>query len=273
MVGVFDSGIGGLSVLREAQSVLPQAHFVYVADSANAPYGERDDAWLQARCLVIANHLRTLPADLLLMACNTATAAATPNLRSNFPAWPIVGIEPGIKPAVQKSRTKRVGVMATAGTLGSARYSRLLAEHGQGAHVVAQPCTGLAMAIETGDESRIAELVKQHTEPLRRAEVDVVVLGCTHCAFASQWISRAMGPEVAIIDTAKAVARHAASLVKGMQREVPTPHEGATAPELWEPHSPLPTFLTTGQPQALERFANRWLGWTIKAQSLPTGPG
>ena len=195
-VGVFDSGVGGLSVLTALREHLPQARWVYVADSANAPYGERDEAWLQQRCLRLSHFLCLRGAKVLVVACNTATAATLPALRQAFPEVPIVGVEPGIKPAVLQSNSKRVGVWATGATLRSPRWAALLAEHGRGAQVYAQACNGLAWAIEQGDISAIQALVEQYTLPMRQARVDSLVLGCTHYAFARPWIEEAMGAEV-----------------------------------------------------------------------------
>jgi len=253
-VGVFDSGVGGLSVLPALERRLPQARLVYVADSGHAPYGEREDAWLQARCLKIAEFLKSRGAQMLVMACNTATAAAAPALRARHPGLPIVGIEPGIKPAVAQSARGRVGVMATEATLRSQRYARLLSEHGAGALVQAHACTGLAMAIERANVPTIAALVEQHTLPLRDLGVDTLVLGCTHYAFARPWIEAAMGPHVAIIDTADAVASRASSLAQVLQ---PNPYP-AQGPEFW----------TSGSPFELQAFAHRWLRRTIHARTL-----
>lgn len=270
VVGVFDSGVGGLSVLPALQHALPGAELLYVADSGHAPYGERDDAWLRERCAKVAEFLRSQGADLMVMACNTATAAAADELRALHPQWPIVGIEPGVKPAAAASTAKRVGVLATESTLRSRRYQRLLAEHGQEVEVVARACTGLAMAIERGDEHLIRQLVEAHTLPLREAQVDVVVLGCTHYPFAATQIRAAMGAEVRLIDTAEAVARRAASLVVRLY-----PSGDFAQPAGHPPSPPLNTavgggarFWTSGDPRWLESFAARWLGWAISAQRL-----
>lgn len=271
IVGVFDSGVGGLSVLPALRRSLPAARLVYVADSGNAPYGERDDAWLVNRCHLIARFLRTRGAHMMVMACNTATAAAAHSLRSHYPHWPIVGIEPGIKPAVQHSALGRVGVMATSATLRSTRFERLLAEHGQGAQVVAQACTGLAMAIEQGDEPQIERLVMQHTQAMRDAGVDSVVMGCTHYPFARPWIERAMGPGVNLVDTADAVARRAAQVALPMSTDGHlAPDESPDEPADDAARNPAPCeFWTSGDPAALEAFARRWLAWTVTAEPLP----
>jgi glutamate racemase len=260
-VGVFDSGVGGLSVLRALREHLPQAQWVYVADSANAPYGERDEGWLQQRCLHLSQFLCQRGAKLLVVACNTATAAALPALRQAMPDMPIVGVEPGLKPAVLQSTSKRVGVWATGTTLGSPRWAALMAAHGRGAQVHVQACKGLAWAIEQGDAHAVQALVEQYAKPMREAHVDTLVLGCTHYAFASPWIEQALGPEVVLIDTAAAVARRVASLVGGW----PPPPSGtpqASAVQMW----------TSAAPARLEGFAQRWLQWTVSAQALGALP-
>jgi glutamate racemase len=208
-IGVFDSGVGGLSILRAIRQTLPDADLIYFADSAHAPYGERDDRYILNRSLWIAEELIAQGCSVLVIACNTATAVAAPVLRQTWPHIPIVGIEPGIKPAVLQSKNGRVGVMATNSTLKSQRFARLLQQHGQGAHIVTQPCTGLAMAIESGNlqSHEVQSLVQHHCEPLRQVGVDTVVLGCTHYAFVSASIQTAMGANVTVIDTALAVAK------------------------------------------------------------------
>jgi glutamate racemase len=208
-IGVFDSGVGGLSVLRAIEQALPEANLHYFADSGHAPYGERDDTYVLERSKHIAAHLIAAGNEVLVIACNTATAVAAEALRQTWPHIPIVGVEPGIKPGVLASKNHRVGVMATSGTLKSQRFQRLLALHGQGTHIVTQACTGLALAIESGDlqSPQILELVQRHCAPLRQAGVDTVVLGCTHYAFARIAIEEALGPGVQVVDTAEAVAR------------------------------------------------------------------
>lgn len=270
VVGVFDSGVGGLSVLPALRQALPTAMLVYVADSGFAPYGERAEAWLIERCALMAGFLKQRGAHLMVMACNTATAAAVPTLRASYPDWPIVGIEPGVKPAVLSSRSGRIGVMATQATLRSARFERLLQGHGRDAHVVTLACTGLAMAIELGDQAQIESLVVKYTRVLRAEGVDTVVLGCTHYPFARPWIEEAMGPAVSIIDTSDAVARRAAALAWDAAPDVDE-REAASLPR--DRSDPMPAeFWTSGQPEALERFALRWLNWRIKAQRLPLLP-
>lgn len=212
-IGVFDSGVGGLTVLAELRRQLPGADFVYVADSAHAPYGERSDAFLVDRSRRITRFLIDHGATLVVVACNTATAAAIATLRAEF-AVPFVGIEPGVKPALRLSRNGRVGVMATPATLRSAKFDTLLRAHAAGSEVRLQPCAGLAEGIEQGrlDDAELLHKIETYCAPLRSARCDTVVLGCTHYPLVAPAIERALGPDVRLLDTAQAVARQAARL-------------------------------------------------------------
>jgi glutamate racemase len=218
LVGVFDSGVGGLSVLRAIQTVLPDQRFLYFADSAHAPYGERDDIYVLNRSTQIAEHLVVSQCHAMVIACNTATAVAADALRQRWPHIPIVGVEPGIKPAVALSKNRRVGVLATRSTLQSKRFIGLLERYGDGARIVGQACTGLAWAIESGDlqSGQIQDLVDRYCTPLKAANVDTVVLGCTHYAFVRNWIEQAMGPDVTVLDTAQAVAKEVARRLRDL---------------------------------------------------------
>jgi glutamate racemase len=255
-IGVFDSGVGGLSVLRAIQQTLPLARLHYFADSGHAPYGERNDAYVLERSNRIAAHLIAAGNEVLVIACNTATAVAADMLRQTWPHIPIVGVEPGIKPGVLASKNHRVGVMATSGTLKSQRFQHLLALHSQGTHIVTQACTGLALAIESGDlqSPKILELVQHHCEPLRQAGVDTVVLGCTHYAFVRIAIEDALGPGVQLVDTAEAVARETgrrvrdhSAMARGSDAKVPA----AAAPEL--------RLESSGDVGTLVQITQRWL--------------
>jgi glutamate racemase len=213
-IGVFDSGIGGLSVLRELYAALPSTSMRYLADSGHAPYGERGDAYVVERSVRIANHLVQQGAALLVVACNTATAAAVQTLRETWPALPVVGVEPGIKPAVAQTRNGRIGVMATPGTLASDKFQRLIQSEARHARLTLQPCPGLAALIEAGDfdAPALTSAIQAFCAPLKQAEVDTVVLGCTHYGFARQSIQRALGGNVVLVDTAEAIARRVSQL-------------------------------------------------------------
>lgn len=207
-VGIFDSGVGGLSVAREIRRALPAEHLLYLADTAYVPYGDRSEEWVRERSLTIGRWMQDRGAKVLVVACNTATGAALEALRAVL-AIPVIGLEPALKPAVRESASGRVGVLATTRTIGSARLRRLIDDHGGGTEVVRHPCPGLADLVEDGVlagpelESRIAEYVA----PLREAGVDTVVLGCTHYVFVKDAIARALGPGVRLMDSGEAIAR------------------------------------------------------------------
>ena len=216
-VGVFDSGLGGLSVLRVLCDTLPGVRWLYVADSGHAPYGERSEAHVLDRSDRITRFLRDQGARTVVLACNTATAVAIDALRAQHGDLSFVGMEPGLKPALQHSA--RVGVMATEATLRSPRFAALLARWQGQAEVVCVPCPGLAQAVESGDLDALAvrALVDRYTEPLRVQGVDTVVLGCTHYPWVAPLIQAALGPEVRLIDTAQAVAAQTARVLSSAQ--------------------------------------------------------
>ena len=256
-IGLFDSGLGGLSVLKAMRQHLPEAPLLYVADSAHAPYGERSEAFIIDRSLRLAQFLLEQGAQVLVVACNTATAAAVREIRTQHPHVPVVGVEPGVKPAVALSRTGRVGVMATPGTLSSQKFRDLVAAHGGHARVVLQPCPGLAREIEKGelDSPALRELVEGFCQPLRSAEVDTVVLGCTHYPFVAPLIQQAMGAQVQLLDTADAVARHTTRLIARLPA---APQPLAQGVHLW----------TTGEAQHLAQVARSWLNLTAPTTHL-----
>jgi glutamate racemase len=249
-IGVFDSGVGGLSVLRELRRALPGHALHYVADSGHAPYGERDETHVMDRSKRVVSHLVAHGAQAVVIACNTATAIAAAHLRAAWPQLPFIGVEPGIKPALALSRNGRIGVMATAATLASDKFQRLVATHGAGQFIHLQACVGLAAAIERGelDAPELLALIETHCRPLRDASVDTVVLGCTHYPFVQAAIQRALGSQVQIVDTAVAVARHAATLLA----------ESAIAHRPSDGESDM-LLETTGDASRFERFARRCL--------------
>lgn len=269
-IGLFDSGLGGLSVLRALRAHLPRARLLYIADSGNAPYGERDDAFIGQRALHITDFLLTQGAQAIVVACNTATAAAVHTLRQHLPELPIIGVEPGVKPAVALSANKRVGVLATPSTLASAKFKRLIELHGQGAHIVPQPCPGLAKEIESGvlDTPRLRELVATFAEPLRQAEVDTVVLGCTHYPFVAPLFQQALGPRVRILDTADAVARHTVRVCAQVSRIGGESPAHSTFDKTFYAQD-LTDLWSSGDPVHLSTVAWNWLGLRTEARALP----
>lgn len=207
-IGVFDSGIGGLSVLRELRRLMPAEAFIYFADSAHCPYGGRPQGEIQARAVAITEVLLGAGCKLIVVACNTATIAAVEHLRASYPV-PFVGMEPAVKPAAAASRSGVVGVLATGAALAGDKFHRLLAAHSSSVRVITQPCPGLVECVETGeiDGPHVAGLVQQYLAPLKAAGADVIVLGCTHYPFLRPVIERLAGPGVQVLDTGEAVAR------------------------------------------------------------------
>jgi glutamate racemase len=210
-IAVFDSGVGGLSVLRAIRERLPAESLLYVADSGHAPYGDRDVAFIRERAFAIVGELVRRGAKEIVIACNTATVVAAAALREAF-RLPIVALEPAIKPAVQHSRSGVIGVLATSRTLESEAVARLCAAHGGQAKVVLQACPGLVEAVERGevDSARATALLSQYLAAPLAAGADTLVLGCTHYAFLRDRIAAIAGPGVALLDSAEAVARQTA---------------------------------------------------------------
>lgn len=207
-VAVFDSGLGGLTVLRALRQRLPQEDFFYFADTRFLPYGDRPETFLRERGVLIAEALVRRGAKALVIACNTATAAAAEAIRAAIEV-PVVALEPGVKPAVGLTKTGVIGVLATTRTLASERFQRLVGNHANGHRVIAQPCPGLAEAIEAEgpDSAAVAALLDTFVAPLAAAAADVVVLGCTHYPCVSAAIARRMPAGTVLLDTGEPVAR------------------------------------------------------------------
>ena len=269
-IGVFDSGVGGLSVLQALRHELPHERFIYLADSGNAPYGdEKGEAFVQERTLAIARWLlQRHDIKALVVACNTATAAAVERLRASLPDLPAIGVEPALKPAAARSQTHHVGVLATRGTVGSARFERLREQHSAHTRFAVQACDGLARAIEQSTEeplpalesaAKIRALCAQYTGALgpfglKTGDIDTLVLGCTHYVFAKDALRELVGPDVLILDTGAAVARQTRRILT--QAAALAPEQAADG----EPAAPGRISLyTTGQLGALQAAAVRWL--------------
>ena len=206
-IGVFDSGVGGLSVLREIRALLPHEALLYVADSGFAPYGERSPGYVEQRSAAIADFLVAEGAKALVVACNTATAAIAPALRQRL-SIPVVAIEPAVKPAAMASRSGVIGVLATQQTLSSARFSRLVTEHAAGVDVLVEPCPDLVILVERGliAGPEATAVVGRHVRTLLDRGADTIVLGCTHFHFLRSVVQAAAGPNVTVIDPGAAVA-------------------------------------------------------------------
>lgn len=208
-IAVFDSGVGGLSVLRQLRALLPAEDFIYFADQAHVPYGPRPVSEIQAYSHSITRFFLEQGAKCVVVACNTATAAALDELRASFPQTLFVGMEPAVKPGAAATRTGKVGVLATAGTFESQRYASLMARFARHVTLYENPCTGLVPLIEAGqlDGARTHALLESCIGPMLEAGVDTIVLGCTHYPFVLPLIRTLAGPDVEIIDPAPAVAR------------------------------------------------------------------
>ena len=271
-IGVFDSGIGGLSVLQALLAELPHEHFVYLADNGHAPYGEKTDLFVRQRSLAIADHLiREHRIKALVVACNTATAAAIQELRQRHPHLPLIGVEPAIKPAAQLTRTGRVGVMATRGTVASDKFRRLLASLDGHAEFVVCACNGLASAIEQttlpahqdSAPAQVQALLAQYTAEMgpfgsAAGQIDTLVLGCTHYVFAQDTLQNLVGRDVQLVSTGEPVARQTRRLLEtgGLLQAGPAPQASAARLQLQ----------STGDPGGLQAAAQRWL-------QLPAGHG
>lgn len=251
-IAVFDSGLGGLTVLRALRARLPKEDFFYFADTRFLPYGDRPEAFLKERGVAIAKAIERRGAKALVIACNTATAAAAEAIRASV-ALPIVALEPGVKPAVALSAKAVIGVLATTRTLRSERFQRLVGQHAAHVSVLATPCPGLAEAIEMegAESARVERLLDDFVAPLALAGVDVVVLGCTHYPWVRAGIARRMPVGTQILDTGEAVARQlerllaAHSLLGNGSGHLSVATSGApaivsaTVDRLWGAHLPV----------------------------------
>lgn len=208
-VAVFDSGVGGLSVLKALLLELPHEHFVFLADEAYLPYGDKPQSVIASRVIEVAQALKQQGTKALVMACNTATAAAASQARQQWPQWPIVGIEPAVKPATLLTKTGVVGILATSNTVASARFQALVERFDPLARVVAKPCPGLVELIEQVpiDQNAVRELLRPVIEAFQQDNVDVIVLGCTHYPFVAPMIQQMAGEHVMVIETGRPVAR------------------------------------------------------------------
>ncbi|WP_353192554.1 glutamate racemase [Pandoraea pnomenusa] len=261
-IGVFDSGLGGLSVLQAVRALLPHESLLYVADSHFAPYGERPDAFIEQRSLAIGRWLRERGAKALVVACNTATAHGVAALRADAD-WPVVGVEPGIKPAAAASASGVIGVLATAATLRSARFADLLARHtAQGQRFLCQPGHGLVERIEAGDvdSTAVVTLLEQFIEPMLAQGADTLVLGCTHYPFLIPAIERRFGNALTLIDTGAAIARQLQRRLATAALQAPVAPDSADGGSI--------ALFTTADAHALQTMADRLLPNAPRVQTV-----
>jgi len=245
-IGVFDSGVGGLSVLKHIRAALPQHDLLYVADSGHVPYGDKSQDYIRERSLALTQFLVNEGAAAVVIACNTATAAAAASLREHFTV-PIVAMEPAVKPAVAATRSGVVGVLATVGTLESSRFAALLEQYAGEVEIVMQACPGLVEQVEAGelDSAATRILLERYTQPLIARGADTLVLGCTHYPFLKPLIAGIAGPDVRLIDTGEAVARQ-------VVRRLPAA-AGA-------PRAPAERFWSTGDLKVARRIVSQLWG-------------
>jgi glutamate racemase len=254
-IGVFDSGVGGLSVLKAIREALPNEDLVYVADSAHAPYGDRGEDFITQRTLFLGAWLSQAGVKAITIACNTATVVAAKRLRENT-QLPVVAIEPAIKPAVALTRSGVVGVLATRQTVQSDNVARLCEQHGAGKQILLQACPGWVEQVEAADLSSSHTLALLHTyiDPLLAQGADTLVLGCTHYPFLRDAIQSMVGESVMLIDPAQAVARE---LVRRLSDQTAlSPRAGHTY------------FFTTGDQAHAETAISQLWGAPVQVQSL-----
>ncbi|MFZ4439023.1 MAG: glutamate racemase [Syntrophales bacterium] len=257
-IGIFDSGVGGLSVLREIRRAFANEDLLYVADSACVPYGDKSSQFVEARSLAITKFLLGRKAKAIVVACNTATGAAITTLRSTF-SVPIVGIEPAVKPAVEKTASGVVAVLATSGTLASEKFGKLLTRFGGDAEILIQPCAGLVEQVETGERhgEKTRALTAKYLLPLLERGADTIILGCTHYSFLAPLIREIAGPGVVIVDPNAAVANE-------LRRQLES--NGLLSSD---PHSGTERFWTSGVPDDVKPVISQLWNADVEVRRLP----
>lgn len=253
-IGIFDSGSGGLSVYRELAKTLPGERFVYFSDNAHCPYGEKSPEYIRERASAITDILLGMGADIIVVACNTATGAAISYLRETYPDVPFVGMEPAVKPAALGTKTGVIGVLATAGTLRGSKYLDTKGKWGSNVRIVEQVGKGFVELVEEGrlDGPEVEEVVSKAVSPLKEAGADIIVLGCTHYPFLRPVIQRIAGEDVRIIDPAPAVAKRTADILveKGLIQKETVQHLDSV------PDGVNSDFYSSGYPDSMGRILN-----------------
>lgn len=255
-IGIFDSGLGGLSVAAEIRARLPAEDLLYAADSAYCPYGGRPLDEIRARALFVGRRLRERGAKAIVVACNTASGAALEALRAETDV-PVVGLEPAVKPAAEASRRRRIGVMATVATFKTERYDRLTHAYARDVEVFPVACPGLVELVEAGETSgeRVRGELQGLLRPLLEAEVDAVVLGCTHYPFLRGAVEEVLGPGVRVLDSGAAVARQVERVLR--ERDALATGGGGSL-----------RVLTTGEPQAVAPVVAHLLAEPLEVERL-----
>ncbi|NLG67114.1 MAG: glutamate racemase [Actinobacteria bacterium] len=260
-IGVFDSGVGGLTVLHECLVNLPHEDFVYLGDTAAFPYGPRSHDEVRRLAFHNVGFLVDRGVKLIVVACNSATAVALPQLQASFDT-PIVGVVmPGARAAVQATRTRRVGLMATEATVRSGSYQRALHVLDAGIEVEAVACPLLAPLIQEGDvfSERVEDAVREYVGPLKKACVDTVILGCTHYPLLTPMLRRLLGPRVALVNSAEEIAREVVEIIDRKQMGNVREREGTYA------------FFATSNPEEFRAVGARFLQLPIREVGLWDG--
>lgn len=252
-IGIFDSGVGGLTVLRQIQTIMPHENLIYFADQAHVPYGPRPDGEVQRFSLEISRFLMKNGAKMIVVACNTASAAALDYLRRAMVKIAFVGMEPAIKPGAGETQNGRVGVLATVGTFDSQRYASLMTRFAKKITVFEDPCLGLVEQIEAGelDSPETKRILGKALIPMSRENVDTLILGCTHYPFVLPLIKRLAGPGVNVIDPAPAVARQTLRVLEERNLQIRSDSQGTL------------TAFTSGDPEILANSIRRLLGFQM----------
>ncbi len=249
-IGVLDSGVGGLSIVRELRAQLPSENLIYLADQAHVPYGTRPIAQVRAFTEAIVRFLLAQEVKLVVVACNTASAAALHALRATFPHVPFVGMEPAVKPAAQATQSGVIGVLATEATFQGELYASVVGRFAQGVRVEKQACPEFVTLVEAGQTHTEAAraAVRKRLAPLLRAGVDQLVLGCTHFPFLAHLLQEEAGPHVTLVDPSAAVARQVGRVLRAREAARMTSAPGELR------------CYTTGSPQAFRRALRTLLG-------------
>lgn len=256
-IGVFDSGLGGLTVVKEIKDLLPLERVFYFGDTARLPYGTKSQEVVLAYSKEITAFLLDRGAKIIVVACNTATAASLNQLREHWPEVPFIGMEPAVKPGAQATKSGVVAVLATAGTFRSQRYSSLMERFGKDVELVENPCLGLVELIEAGlgGSSEMESFLREILEPMMAAKADTFVLGCTHYPFIQEDIRKIVGPKASIINPAPAIARQ---LQRRLQKR-----------ELLAPQKPAEDqFFFSRKPSAFQKLAKAYLGRSFPFEEI-----
>jgi glutamate racemase len=265
-IGVFDSGVGGLTILRELLRELPDERYIYFGDTGNCPYGVRTEEEIQALSVAAADFLLERGAKIIVVACNTASVSALATLRGAFDA-PFVGVVPAVKPAAEQTRTKRVGVASTEASAKGGYLQRLIRDHADGVEVLPVGCPRLVTLAEEGnlDGAEVEETVRGYIQPLLDRGIDILVLGCTHFPAMRPVFEHVAGPNVVVIDSGAAIARQ----TRRMLSEQGWPATERQSLEVPRPLSSDDEFWHSGDQEQFERVASALMGEPITAQRAP----